>query len=253
MRHEEKMIGPEWAKRVLEAAPPNVRKIIPQRVDQFARDMLAGRWRLHHQGIAFDENGEFFDGFNRLNAVVKSGCTVPMKITYGVPCDGKMEVDGQTPRSLGSAIGTTAREAAIARVIDQYPERACRVFSRHELAMKVQKYHDGISFAVTHCKGLRVSLAVLAARGFYHYPNRERLALFFEILRNRTGKIEDLADDESAAGEYRKKLRAFTGTGGADADLKLYCFGQTALIAFMEATPLGKFCQTQNDQFPLPS
>ena len=254
MRHEVRMVTPEWAKAVLETAPPNVRKLIPQSVEKFARDMLAGRWVLHHQGIAFDEHGSFFDGYNRLSAVVKANVSVPMLVSYGVPDEGKSETDGQTVRALGAAIGCTAREASLARVIEQLPHGPIRVWTRKELAAKKDKHKDAITFAVECCSGIRVAVAALAARAYYHTPENKqaRLAGFFAILRNRKGKLEELSDADSAAGEYRKKLRSMKTYTGQQADSLIYCFGQTALSAFMKDTPMAKFCRTDEDIFPLP-
>lgn len=79
-------ITPEIAKEMLETSRGN-RKISRQKVDEYARDMAAGRWQITHQGIAFDTSGTLKDGHHRLNAVVKSGATVHMSVTRDVPKD----------------------------------------------------------------------------------------------------------------------------------------------------------------------
>lgn len=254
MRHETKLITPELAKTILESAPENVRKLIPARVDQFARSMLAGKWMLHHQGIAFDEDGLFRDGYNRLKAVVKSGCSVPMLVTYDVPRDGLVEVDGQTPRSLGYATGMTAREASICRVLEDLPLSKIRVSARHELKERSVRFKSGIDFALAHCGGFRLAVAALAARAFYHYSGEsKRLSSFFELLKDKNTKDEDLSDGDSAAGEYRRKLRVMKTQTGNTFDAKIYCFGQTAVRAFMAYEIMGTFRQTTKDLFPLPA
>lgn len=77
----------------------------------YARDMLNGTWVATHQGVAFNDRDELIDGQHRLRAIVKSGCTVRMMVTFGLPSviDGKemttMDcVDRGTPRSVADQL-----------------------------------------------------------------------------------------------------------------------------------------------------
>lgn len=54
-------------------------------VTSYARDMAAGQWVATHQGIAFNDRDELIDGQHRLLAVVKSGRTIRMMVTFGLP------------------------------------------------------------------------------------------------------------------------------------------------------------------------
>ncbi|MCL2347315.1 MAG: hypothetical protein FWC50_03530 [Planctomycetaceae bacterium] len=56
------------------------RKINEETVERLCRAMLAGHWRLTHQGIAFDRYGVLVDGQQRLEAVRRSGKTVRMLV-----------------------------------------------------------------------------------------------------------------------------------------------------------------------------
>ena len=58
-------ITPTMALNWLEHANTNNRKIIEAYVKKLARDMKAGRWRLTHEGIAFDPHGVLLDGQHR--------------------------------------------------------------------------------------------------------------------------------------------------------------------------------------------
>ncbi|MFL6416119.1 MAG: hypothetical protein ACJ74Y_10695 [Bryobacteraceae bacterium] len=51
----------------------------------YERDMRAGNWVSTHQGVAFNDRGELIDGQHRLTAVVRSGVTVRMLVTRGLP------------------------------------------------------------------------------------------------------------------------------------------------------------------------
>ena len=86
MKTEIMVITPEIASKFLLMRDDNHknRKIDKRAVSTLARDMAAGRWRLTHQGIAFDSDGFLRDGQHRLNAVVESGCSVPMMVTFGL-------------------------------------------------------------------------------------------------------------------------------------------------------------------------
>ena len=68
MRFEIREVTPELAEEWLKNRAPN-RKLRGTVVDSYASDMSAGRWRLTHQGIAFDEAGRISDGQHRLAAI----------------------------------------------------------------------------------------------------------------------------------------------------------------------------------------
>lgn len=61
------------------------RSLSDDTVDAYARDMMAGAWTRTHQGVAFNDLDELIDGQHRLHAIVKSGCTVTMMVTFGLP------------------------------------------------------------------------------------------------------------------------------------------------------------------------
>ena len=95
------VITPETAKRLLDGNSDN-RKLIRSTVDQYARDMAAGRWRLTHQGLLIGKRGKILDGQHRLHAIVKSGVSQPMLVaidntlsdTHALPVDVGMKRSG---------------------------------------------------------------------------------------------------------------------------------------------------------------
>ena len=52
------LITPEMAKSMLAKNMKNNRPVLKGTVHGYARQMRNGKWKLTHQGIAFDENGE---------------------------------------------------------------------------------------------------------------------------------------------------------------------------------------------------
>lgn len=89
MKTTVKEITPQWAERILATRNPRNRPVSEAFVEKLARDIKSGHWMLTHQGIAFDENGDLFDGQHRLKAVVKAGRAVEMAVTNGIPASIK--------------------------------------------------------------------------------------------------------------------------------------------------------------------
>lgn len=77
-------VDPATAKRWLENNFRN-RSLDDDVVNAYARDMTAGVWVATHQGAAFNDRDELIDGQHRLHAVVRSGVTVRMMVTFGLP------------------------------------------------------------------------------------------------------------------------------------------------------------------------
>lgn len=96
-------ITPAIAKRYLAKNAHN-RPLKRAAIEEYKREMLAGRWILMHQGIAFYSTGELYDGQNRLTAIIESGATVTMNVTRGVPRVG-VKVNGAeiTPQDVTDA------------------------------------------------------------------------------------------------------------------------------------------------------
>lgn len=63
----------------------NNRPVSLDTVRAYAREMKRGKWLPNHQGIAFNDRDELNDGQHRLMAIVLSGCTVRLMVTFGLP------------------------------------------------------------------------------------------------------------------------------------------------------------------------
>lgn len=74
---------PEIAAAYLARHAPN-RPLSKPVVKAYADDMTAGHWTYNGQNLIIDRNGYLIDGQHRLSAVIKSGVSVDMGITYGV-------------------------------------------------------------------------------------------------------------------------------------------------------------------------
>lgn len=76
---------PEWASSILQSQNNHNRKIRLNAVKKIASAIAAGDWKLTHQGIAIDANGQLQDGQHRLTAIMQAGIPVQVLLTTG--CD----------------------------------------------------------------------------------------------------------------------------------------------------------------------
>ncbi|QKW51397.1 hypothetical protein [Streptomyces buecherae] len=118
MRTEVVMVTPELAREWLKVNALN-RPLSRQTVVHLTRAIQRGEWKLTHQGIAFDENGQLVDGQHRLEAVVKAGVAVEMLVAYGVPraaftvMDTGRKRTGRDALSLAGETNSTHLAAAL--------------------------------------------------------------------------------------------------------------------------------------------
>ena len=75
---------PQWASELL-LSNSNNRGLSRSKVKSFTKQIINGKWRKTGQGISIATSGRLLDGQTRLNAVVQSGHSIPMVITWN--CD----------------------------------------------------------------------------------------------------------------------------------------------------------------------
>lgn len=100
VRIEIEDITPSKAKYWLDNANTHNRSAAKKVVKAYADDMKAGRWEFTSQGISFYENGVLADGQHRLMAIVESGITVKMIVTYGLPTSAINGIDQHRVRAV---------------------------------------------------------------------------------------------------------------------------------------------------------
>lgn len=174
-------ITPEMAGRWLQNNFRN-RPISEETVTAYARDMKAGAWVATHQGLAFNDRDELIDGQHRLRAVILSGVTVRMMVTFGLPAKiagSRMTtmdaVDRGRPRSVADQLKIQhgmkegSQIAAITSCIGSicYGERTKRLTVGQTLEI-YEAFRQPIDFVIANRSksfGLR-SAGVLAAFAF---------------------------------------------------------------------------------------
>lgn len=84
-------IAADWLKNNFRNRP-----LAEDTIIAYARDMAAGAWVATHQGIAFNDQDQLIDGQHRLHAIIRSGRTVRMMVTFGLPS----QIDGQKATTM---------------------------------------------------------------------------------------------------------------------------------------------------------
>jgi len=73
-------ITPDFAESVLETKNSNNRGLKPANLKRLITAIDNDEWILTNQGIAFDKDGNLLDGQHRLQAIVKTGKTLPIMV-----------------------------------------------------------------------------------------------------------------------------------------------------------------------------
>ncbi len=136
-------LAKDWLKQNAKNRPVNWRK-----ADEYAEMMVAGRWRLHDQGIMFDQHGNLLTGQTRLWAIIKADLNVYMRVSHGNPADSAELIDRGVPQSARDlAARRSGRvhspvEASIARAMaalagDMKPskETLATILARHTIVI----------------------------------------------------------------------------------------------------------------------
>jgi hypothetical protein len=76
-------ITPERAEWLLLNSNAGNRPLRDYTINEYARAMTDGRWRLHSQGISIARDGRLNNGQHRMSAVVKAGVPVRFYVTFG--------------------------------------------------------------------------------------------------------------------------------------------------------------------------
>lgn len=198
-------LAAKWLTRNIKNRPPKEMKIAT-----YARDMLAGDWRLTGEAIKFDSDGNLLDGQNRLAAVVRSGCTVPMLVVLGLDPAVQRVMDSGAPRSAADFLHlegyVSARSlAAAARVLADYERgffrnamvRAANNRPSHSELAAIIESHPGLDDSVRAAGVLNKALPLpVSAAGAAHYLFNQidvalTKAMFARLTENRTDGLGD--------------------------------------------------------------
>jgi hypothetical protein len=252
-------VGPDLAAEWLEGNVHN-RPIHQKRVDLYAADMKAGRWKLTHQGIAFDVNRILRDGQHRLWAVLNSGCVIRIPVTFNLPFDAIEEIDNVKARSTSDRMNISGRfeEAKIstnqvsvlrAMVRGLNPERA---LTYHDECDLMQAHLPAIRFALERLTTNRIkgvsspTVCAVVARAWYS-QDLQKLERFCEVLRS--GMAED---SEAVVIMLRDYLSTMDRSHTMRVLRDIYGRAERALQCFLTGRSVTILRPCQAEVFPLP-
>ncbi len=158
------------------------RQLRREAVTAYARDMINGVWVPTHQGIAFNDKDVLIDGQHRLHAIVLSGKTVRLMVTFGLPS----KIDGSEMTTMDAVDRGATRTVADQLTIQHgfkygsmtaticaamgslcYGERTRRLSVSQTLEV-YRAFEKAIDYVITHRpkeRGLR-SAGILAGFAF---------------------------------------------------------------------------------------
>lgn len=191
---EQKNVTPEMAKVWLSKNTRN-RHINRRRVSMYAREMKAGKWMPHHQGIAFYDDGALADGQHRLAAIVESGVSVPMMVARGLPKESGLMIDGHQQRQIHQAIKVSGLadwigkdEAATVRMMMQIEKgTSASIQCTHlQIIDYAEAHKEAIMFAHGCFKAKKRFLTAATTKACiasaYYFEDHDRLRDFCDVL-----------------------------------------------------------------------
>jgi hypothetical protein len=188
-------VTPMMSLQILLAHNARNRNVNWKRVFAYTNCMLDENWFATHQGIAFYEDGVFCDGQHRLLAVLLSGKSLLIRMTFGIYKDSCYYIDEGRQRSvidqvqvLGEKV--TTRQINTASWILEHNDRKCRQASgyyRKEIVDFFHKHQEAIDFACHVSDEIKSNkqnifrkvldlstLRAVIARMYYHVSNYDQ-------------------------------------------------------------------------------
>ncbi|MFJ1582131.1 hypothetical protein ACIOC1_02285 [Streptomyces sp. NPDC088197] len=178
------LVTPELAREWLKRNIKHNRPISTAKVKQWRTAIDAGRWRLTHQGIAFDPDGNLIDGQHRLMAIGSGNVPVWIPVFYGVPAECFAVLDVNYHRSAANSLSiaghkNTATLAATIKLIVAYDTNnlsssSSRMTNEEHLALveEMPGVGEATNFGLRLWKAIQITPSAAAAATYI--TRRER-------------------------------------------------------------------------------
>jgi hypothetical protein len=235
------------------------RRLSASKVDEYARDMVAGEWHRSPDAITISDTGYMINGQHRCAAVIRAGVTVPVTIGWGYPEDAFNVIDCGRPRQAYDVgpewFGKV--EQSVERAM-QIPERRYgNKLSRVE-ELRFAEFHKHAIMLAASCGNRTASLSVLLApvrgaiaRASYTVA-RADLVNFVEVLD--TGILEVRSQSGAVLlRDYVLRQKAQQNTGGMAVRQEMYLRAERAIESFVKREGLQVLKSRDKSIYPLPS
>lgn len=193
-------ISPAVASKMLEGNTQN-RNLRERVVDQYARDMMSGRWADQGDALRFNCDGTLLDGQHRLHAIVASNTTQKMVVVRGVDKSAILTMDTGARRSMADVlrlhgydrVSTLAAAARFMMLYEQGGDVRDRVMYTHSEMMEWIENNPDLPGHVRKMHGAMndngiVRKAITPLIAIRHYAaDKGDVDAFVEALRTGTG------------------------------------------------------------------
>ena len=227
-------------------------------VNFFARQMPDG-WRLTHQGIAFDTEGNLIDGQHRLNAVIKADATVPMLVSRGLDRDGMLVMDTHKKRNDADALAVagysvTPRSLTILKALIRGARLNSVRLTRDELIAYLDTYGEAVGFAEKHLPHTALAssgpIAGAVARAYYHVKQPILKSFCYVLTKNQAN---GQADASAVLSLYRHVAEQGRGHGGKTKRSQgLYLLTESAIASYASGKAIKRLWAAPQELYPLP-
>ena len=156
------------------------RPLSERHVNELLWDLLGGKWKLTHQGVAFNVKGELVDGQHRMEAVRSSGFTVLMRVTFNLEVGYAAPIDsGIRVRQPRDVLHITQREQAICNALNELIRPNRGRSSATLVSEALEEHKAGIAWAKQAFPYQRGTTASLIAAHAFAYPVAPRMVRAF--------------------------------------------------------------------------
>jgi hypothetical protein len=156
-------VDKDLATYILEERNPYNRRIKENNVKKMIRDYDQNKWNVsHHQGIAFDANGNLIDGQHRLHAIVEADALIPLLASFNIRPENITSIDRIARRTIADMMrmrGLSEDDTLLASVnkvysgviknflsmVAGFPSNA----TEEELVLGFKRYSEAVIFAST--------------------------------------------------------------------------------------------------------
>lgn len=225
------MIDPDMAQSLLQSqylddGTSANRRIKPWLLEEYKRDMAAGRWIPSDEGIGVNLSGCMFNGQHRLTSIVETGITYPLWLTFNVLDEAKFVTDSGAKRTTAEKLQMVVdtklgnRVAGFLKALMRGTADRMK-FSDPEVAEFAAKWEHVIEWTKANTPKLRAEVQAAIAKAMLWYgedkikPFCERLttiqfdgdgdpakALFVAMQRAKVNRMNTIGV------AYRKALQA---------------------------------------------
>jgi hypothetical protein len=232
---------------------PN-RALSPFQLNFLVDEIESLRWKVTHQGLAFDWDANLRDGQHRLSAVLVADKPIKVRVTVGLSLQSTLAIDVQRSRSLRDFYGIQGvrMSHSFAAAINRARHGAVQYRGRlgAEASFDFYQEHEE-AFVWLHSqlpsdiKGVTLASVLAAIIRAYYHVDRQRLAAFCRVLKtsetNGPGDMGAILLDRWLRGKPK----------GTRDPVEVYLKAENAIAAFVAQRPIRNL-RARGELFPLP-